>query len=111
MRRFVWSVSIIALLACSFSAPVLAQPLTPERERALYPKDSFKECDVCPDMVVVPAGSFTMGSPNGERDRDRNEGPQRVVTIGRSFAVGKFQLTVDQFAAFVTETGHDPGSP
>jgi formylglycine-generating enzyme required for sulfatase activity len=110
MRRFVRSISIMALVACVVGAPVLAQPLTLERERALQPKDAFKECDVCPDMVVVPAGSFTMGSPNDERDRERHEGPQRVVTIAGPFAVGKFQLTVDQFAAFVMDIGYDAGS-
>jgi hypothetical protein len=39
-----------------------AVPLSADRERALRPKDSFKECDKCPEMIVVPAGSFTMGS-------------------------------------------------
>src|ERR1700730_18164308 len=44
-------------------------PLSPERERALKPKDSFKECATCPEMVVMPAGSFTMGSPANELER------------------------------------------
>ncbi len=61
-------------------------------------------------MVVIPAGSFTMGSPTRERGRDRSEGPQHVVTFSRPFAVGKFAVTVDQFAAFVRETGYDAGS-
>src|SRR3954467_11593817 len=39
------------------------QPLTPEIEQSLLPKDSFKECDVCPEMVGVPKGSFMMGNP------------------------------------------------
>ena len=56
-------------------------------------------------MVVVPAGSFTMGSPPSEEGRHDNEGPQRRVTIGRPFAVGQFSVTVDQFARFVKETG------
>ncbi len=38
-------------------------PLAAAQERALKPKDDFKECADCPEMVVVPAGSFTMGSP------------------------------------------------
>jgi formylglycine-generating enzyme required for sulfatase activity len=41
-------------------------PLTPAQERGLKPKDMFRECDNCPEMVVVPAGSFTMGSPANE---------------------------------------------
>jgi formylglycine-generating enzyme required for sulfatase activity len=81
-------------------------PLAPERERALKPKDSFKECADCPEMVVVPAGSFTMGSPGGEKDRSSDEGPQHTVTIGRQFAVGKLHVTVDQFGAFVKESGY-----
>jgi formylglycine-generating enzyme required for sulfatase activity len=43
--------------------PVSAAALTPAQERGLKPKDSFRECENCPEMVVVPAGSFTMGSP------------------------------------------------
>jgi formylglycine-generating enzyme required for sulfatase activity len=56
-------------------------------------------------MVVVPAGSFTMGSPASEKERGDNEGPQHTVTIPRAFAVGKFHVTVDQFAVFARETG------
>lgn len=105
--------SILAVVAC-ISAPALAAdaPLSAERERGLKPKDVFKECDACPEMVVVPAGSFTMGSPDNEKDRDKSghESPQHVVTFKRAFAVGKFEVTLDQFAAFVRETGYDAGS-
>jgi formylglycine-generating enzyme required for sulfatase activity len=79
-------------------------PLTAVQERGLKPKDSFRECADCPEMVVVPAGSFTMGSPKSEKDRFDWEGPQHVVTIRKPFAVGKFHVTVDQFSAFVRET-------
>jgi formylglycine-generating enzyme required for sulfatase activity len=83
-----------------------ATPLTAARERALKPKDIFKECADCPEMVVVPAGSFTMGSQAGEKGHTPSEGPEHVVTIGKRFAVGKLHVTVDQFAAFVQATGH-----
>jgi formylglycine-generating enzyme required for sulfatase activity len=83
--------------------------LSPSDERALKPGDEFQECDDCPMMVVVPGGSFTMGSPESEEGRRNDEGPQHTVTIGRPFAVGKFHVTVDQFAAFVAATGYaDP---
>jgi formylglycine-generating enzyme required for sulfatase activity len=61
-------------------------------------------------MVVIPAGSFTMGSPAKEEGRYDDEGPQHVVRIARPFAVGKFSVTVDEFKAFVTATGYDAGS-
>jgi formylglycine-generating enzyme required for sulfatase activity len=85
-------------------------PLSPSREHALQPGDSFKECDNCPEMVVLPAGAFVMGSPEGERGRSTDESPQHVVTIARPFAAGKFEVTVDQFAAFVNETKYDAGA-
>ena len=90
--------------------PSAFAPLPPERERALQPKDTFTECENCPQMVVMPAGSFTMGSPASETGRGDDEGPQHVVAIKRPFAVGKFEVTVGQFSAFVTETGYDAGS-
>ena len=65
-------------------------------------------------MVVVPAGSFTMGSPENEKGRDKkddkDESPQHVVTIAKPFAVDKFDVTKAQFAAFVAETKYDAGS-
>jgi formylglycine-generating enzyme required for sulfatase activity len=91
----------------SFSS---AKPLSAAEECALKPKTAFKECDTCPEMVVIPVGSFTMGSPESEADRLDDEGPQHTVTIGHAFAVGKFTATLDQFADFVTETGYEAGS-
>jgi formylglycine-generating enzyme required for sulfatase activity len=58
----------------------------------------------------VPAGSFTMGSPASENERLSNEGPQNRVTFSQQFAVGKFAVTVNQFAAFAQETGHNTDS-
>jgi formylglycine-generating enzyme required for sulfatase activity len=87
-----------------------AAPLSEGEECALRPGDVFKDCNRCPEMVVVPAGAFTMGSPESEKDRDKEESPQHEVTFTRQFAVGRFHVTVDQFAAFVAETGYDTGS-
>jgi formylglycine-generating enzyme required for sulfatase activity len=88
--------------------PAGAVALTAEQERGLKPKDSFKECAACPEMVVVPAGAFTMGSPENEESRHDDEDPQHVVTIGKAFAVGKLHVTVDQFAVFARETRYAP---
>lgn len=56
-------------------------------------------------MVVIPAGSFTMGSPANEPGRDGDEGPQHPVSIPRPFAVGKFEVTFDQWDACVAGGG------
>jgi formylglycine-generating enzyme required for sulfatase activity len=64
------------------------------------PDGIFRDCDVCPEMVKVPAGTFIMGSPATERDRAANEGPQRTVRIDAPFAVGRHEVTRAQFAAF-----------
>lgn len=66
----------------------------------------FKDCHGGPEMVVVPAGEFTMGSPETEPERGASEGPAHTVAIARPFAVGRFAITRGQFAAFVEATGH-----
>jgi formylglycine-generating enzyme required for sulfatase activity len=99
------------LMSVGLGGPAMAQaPLSAAQERALKPGDGFKECEACPEMVVVPAGAFALGSPADEEGRDDTEGPRHRVRIALPFALGKFELTVDQFAAFVKETGHDTGS-
>ena len=92
--------------------PTLAAPtptaifaLSAEQERALKPKDTFKECGNCPEMIVVPAGTFTMGSPANELERFPDEGRQHTVTFARQFAVGRFALTFDEWDACVAEGG------
>lgn len=66
---------------------------------------TFKDCDVCPEMIALPAGTFMMGSPDDERGRERAEGSPRRIVIARRFALGRLEITVEQFTAFVAETG------
>src|SRR5688572_11882421 len=63
-----------------------------------------------PDTVVVPAGTFVLGSPEDEPGRQPVEGPQQHIAIAQPLGVGKFAVTVDQFAAFVADSGHRPGT-
>ncbi len=76
-------------------APTSVGPLTAAQERVLKPGDSFKEGVDCPQMIVVPAGRFLMGSPWSERFNF--EHPQHEVTIAKPFAVAKFALTFDEW--------------
>ena len=65
-----------------------------EKEIAARPGAAFRECAVgCPMMIVVPAGKFTMGSPETEKGRSEWEGPQHEVTIAKPFAVGRSDVT------------------
>jgi formylglycine-generating enzyme required for sulfatase activity len=57
-------------------------------------------------MVVIPAGSFLMGSPSSEQGRYEHEGPQHRVTIANQFALGKTEVTVGEFKRFVNATGY-----
>ncbi len=59
-----------------------------------------------PEMVVLPMGSFRMGSPDRERDRRANEGPQIEVEFARAFALARSEVTVGQFRLFVQATGY-----
>lgn len=69
------------------------------------PGEELQDCDQCPKLVTVPAGSFTMGSAAGETGRNRNESPQRQVTIARPFAVSKFEISFDEWETCVLEGG------
>jgi formylglycine-generating enzyme required for sulfatase activity len=80
-------------------------PLSPMQEKALKPKDTFKEYTDCPEMMVVPAGSFMMGSPTSEPGHSVDENPQHAVTIARPFAVGRFEVTFDEWDACAADGG------
>jgi formylglycine-generating enzyme required for sulfatase activity len=73
---------------------------------ALAPGTQFRDCDVCPAMVVVPAGSFVMGSPASDPDHTGDEAPQHRVGFARPFAVAKYATTRGEFARFVAESGY-----
>ena len=92
-----------------------SKSLSATEERALQPKDLFKECEVCPEMVVVPAGEFTMGSPEFEQGSDSDERPQHRVVLANRLAVSRFAVTFAEWDACVAEGGckryrpHDRG--
>lgn len=60
-----------------------------------------RDCADCPEMVVVPAGAFQMGSPDGEEARDTHEGPLHTVTFAKPFAIGKYEVTFEEWDACV----------
>jgi hypothetical protein len=77
-----------------------------DAEQALKPGQTFRECARdCPEMVVVPAGEFMMGSPINEKGRPDDENPPHRVTIARQFAVSKFEVTFADWDACVSVGG------
>lgn len=69
------------------------------------PRPGFKDCEDCPEMIVLAAGEFMMGSPADETGHLNVEGLPRRVVIPHRLAIGKFEVTVDQFSRFVADTG------
>lgn len=92
-------------------APAAPQPEPQAPSSASsQPGARFKDCDTCPEMVVVPAGSFLMGSPESEEGWREYERPQHAVTIAKPFAAGIFEVSRDEFEAFVSATAHNTGT-
>jgi formylglycine-generating enzyme required for sulfatase activity len=78
--------------------------ITAGQETTKSPKQGseFADCaNVCPAMIVVPAGKFIMGSPKKERRRYADEGPQHEVTFAEPFAVAKYEVTLAEWDACV----------
>ena len=92
----------------AFASAILVASLAfadPASDRRYEPGETFRDCAKCPEMVVVPAGSFTMGSPQSEKGRTYYEGPQHRVTFSQPFAVGKYAVTFDEWDACVADGG------
>jgi formylglycine-generating enzyme required for sulfatase activity len=83
----------------------LAQPLSRNEEIALRPLDQFRECELCPEMIVVPAGQFLMGAKDGEPGSTPDERPQHKVDVTQPFSVGRFPVTFREWDACVAASG------
>ncbi|MBP5106431.1 formylglycine-generating enzyme family protein [Pseudomonas protegens] len=94
-------------IACS-SLATLAGCLISLNAHAVEPPKPgsvFKDCKNCPEMVVLPAGSFVMGTPEDEVGREPDEGPQHTVTFKNAFAMSRFHVTAAELDAYIRETG------
>ena len=90
--RFVFSAALVLLAWRAFAAD------TPRE---------FRDCADCPEMVVIPAGSFAMGSLPKEAGRFDNEGPRRFIEVP-GFALGKYPVTVAEYRRFLEDTNYQP---
>ena len=67
--------------------------------------EKFRDCDECPEMAAVPAGSFTMGAPESEAGSRSDERPVHQVTVATPFAVGVREVTFAEWDACVADGG------
>ncbi|MEM8934931.1 MAG: SUMF1/EgtB/PvdO family nonheme iron enzyme [Pseudomonadota bacterium] len=65
----------------------------------------FLECVDCPEMAEIPAGRFTMGSPDNEPGRTETEGPQVKIELNRDYALSAREVTFKQWQACVADGG------
>ena len=89
--------------------------VAPTPTLAPKPGKAFKDCPDCPELVIIPAGSFVMGSnaaeqalakAGGLKDKQiSRESPQRRVSVP-NFAAGRYAVTKGEFAAFVRAKGY-----
>lgn len=102
--------SALAVTGCT-GAPASRDrpaPLTGARESST---PTFRDCPHCPEMVMVPAGSFLIGSPESEEGRGADEGPQREITVLKPFAMGIYEVTFEEWDACVDDGGCDGYRP
>ena len=66
-------------------------------------RDTLKDGGQGPQMVVLPTGSFIMGSPTTETGRDSDERPMRTVTISKRIAMGRYEVTFDDYKRFTDD--------
>ena len=83
-------------------SPTAPSPPSPD---VAPPGTRFRDCAECPELVVVPSGTYMMGSPSGESGRSDTEGPVHRVRIGRAFAVGVYEVMFAEWDACVSGGG------
>jgi formylglycine-generating enzyme required for sulfatase activity len=76
-----------------------SQPAPIKTDAGKNPGDTFRDCAECGEMVVIPAGAFTMGSGAPY------EAPAHKVTIAKAFAMGRFEVTFDEWDRCVADKG------
>ena len=116
MRRLAPALATCLLIALHSAARAEVRPA---RAQAPAPGTQFRDCsNGCPEMVMLPQGSFIMGAPPGEDERENvpaffrgHSVPQHLVRIQYWVAIGKFDVTRDEYAQFAAETNRrDPDS-
>lgn len=95
--------NLLGVIIASFC--LMCLPAQAQAAKLSKGEKTFRDCAECPEIVVIPAGSFDMGSPDSEGGRNDDEGPVHRVEVA-AFGLGKTEITRRQYAAFVNQTRH-----
>jgi formylglycine-generating enzyme required for sulfatase activity len=104
-----WSVLLLAVgVALAFAIGLVgdwrfdqAGPVLAAQQQ----RTPFKHCADCPEMIALSTGEYLMGSGADERGRLNDEANLRAVRIAKPFAIGRYEVTVEQFEIFLKDTG------
>ncbi|MCY4097612.1 MAG: SUMF1/EgtB/PvdO family nonheme iron enzyme [Rhodospirillales bacterium] len=94
----------LAAIRLAAMGPIRSDPPSEAKPQMRDPGTVFRDCSGCPEMVVVPAGSFLMGSPWSDDESFDRERPRHQVTV-ESFALGRYEVTRGEYTAFVKDRG------
>jgi formylglycine-generating enzyme required for sulfatase activity len=73
------------------------------------PGTRYQDCEYCPPLIEVPAGSFRMGTPvEAAVDNETGESPPVTITLSRPFAIGQYEVTYREFEAFAEAMDFEP---
>lgn len=97
-----------AALQPAWLAGLVALPLA-AAEPTPVPGTAFRGCEGCPEMVVVAAGSFVMGTPGSAPPSGvaAAEAEPLVIRIPRPFALSRREVTRDEYSRFIADSGYE----
>jgi formylglycine-generating enzyme required for sulfatase activity len=110
-KCLIWMIIVVVLSGCGDRNTAVAEP---KIANSAYAKDSFvaeqifsdrlKKALYGPQLIVIPAGKFTLGAVNGDKQASNQELPAHAIDLTHSFAVSRTEITVAQFRAFIKDT-------
>jgi formylglycine-generating enzyme required for sulfatase activity len=106
-------VKVFQLISVAFAAYLLVQPATAQNKAkptaAVKADKTIRDCDECPELVAIAPGEFMMGTPPGEADARHAsiQIPVHKAKVSKSFAIGRTEVTIAQYRAFIEATGYD----
>ena len=103
-RGLSFSCRVFAVAVVLSAQSLASHPAWSQMPKALKAGVTFRECADCPEMVVIPPGTFTMGSPPSDAERKDLEEPQHRVTVARHFAMARYPVTRAEYQPFAVLT-------